>query len=102
MEIITKHNRKIALCLMALFLSLKVLGLHVLSHSCDDDKDLNCVVCDVVISEGVKPLLAPQETNYTFEITVFSIEKQLPIASVINIIKAIETNQLFSRPPPIV
>jgi len=93
-----KHS--IASFLLILFLSLKLVGLHALSHVDNQDHDTPCEICDYALINNIIPALTPEplafipnNTEVVFNqlnITTYYFKTSSTIAS----------NQLFSRPPP--
>ena len=86
--------------LLFLLISMKMAGLHVLSHTDDKDHAIHCSICDQAISNNLTPALAPEEQDFTIANTepIFRtgiIENYHFIVS-----NTIATDQLFSRPPP--
>lgn len=82
-----------------LFLSIKMIGLHALTHE-DDKNDTHCEICDHAVINDSTPLatLSPQEfliENTELIIGKPSIKRYRFINSY-----AIANDQLFCRPPP--
>ncbi|UMB52777.1 hypothetical protein MKD41_10560 [Lutibacter sp. A64] len=75
-------------------------GLHALSHNNDDDHDLQCVICENAITHNLTPALTPDLQDFTIENIEFIIPKELINHYGFINLSTIESNQLFSRPPP--
>ncbi|WP_146035157.1 hypothetical protein [Formosa algae] len=94
-----KHS--ISYLFLILFLSMKLVGLHALSHhEDDDDHDLHCVVCYHAAAINHTPALAPDLQEFSFEIKEYVFTQDL--RKYYNYIhsNAIASNELFCRPPP--
>lgn len=85
---------------LVLFLSMKMAGLHALSHSDDDKEHAICVICDNVIVHNLTPTLTPDLIDYEIKNIELFIQKEITI----NYKSVISNNtiprELFSRPPP--
>lgn len=88
----------IAFIFVAIFLFLKVAGLHVLTH--DDDNIEHCDVCDLVTATNFTPIIGDTaqnqiEGNFEFCLQANTINDY-------NFVYRATTNIdcLFSRPPP--
>ncbi|GAA3788111.1 hypothetical protein GCM10022271_20900 [Corallibacter vietnamensis] len=97
---VTKHNKRLVLFLMVLFLSLRVLGLHALTHDCDDAADQDCAICHVVTTQNIQPSTTPQAQDFIIEFTEFPFENTISTNYCLVTSNTFEVNQLFSRPPP--
>lgn len=93
-----KHS--ISYFLLVFFLSVKMAGLHVLSHSDDKDHALHCAICDHTTAHNLVPAIAPDLPDFTlnrFE-DVYLQEPNTLYTFVGS--GTLDSNQLFSRPPP--
>ncbi|SHJ56275.1 hypothetical protein [Pseudozobellia thermophila] len=85
---------------LVLFLSVKMAGLHVLSHSDDKDNLVHCTVCDLTTAQNLLPAITPDLPDFTvnnFE-EIYLQESNAEYAFVVN--STLDSDQLFSRPPP--
>ena len=88
---------------LILFLSMKLVGLHALSHNHDlDESDhaLHCVICDHATAINLTPALTPEPQEFSFEIKEYVFTQDL--RKYYNYIHSntITSNELFCRPPP--
>ncbi|KJD34377.1 hypothetical protein PK35_00800 [Tamlana nanhaiensis] len=93
-----KH--RIALMLLILFASIKLTGLHELTHS-DTDHD-TCVVCDIAVAVNVIPFLPVDGDVFRLEVQQFPNKTQNVETYTFVFVKNNIPNFLFSRPPPTV
>lgn len=92
----------IAYLFLVLFLSMKMTGLHVLSHSDDKDQALHCAVCDHAMAHNLTPALAPDLQVFAIENTESVVRKEVKENYEFIVSSSIAPDQLFSRPPPVV
>ena len=85
---------------VVLFLSMKLVGLHALSHTDDKDHAIHCTVCDFAITQNVTPVLAPDIQDFSIKNIEFVVEREITNNYSFVISSAITPSQLFSRPPP--
>lgn len=95
-----KHS--IGFFFLTIFLMVKMAGLHVLAHDGDQDHYAHCVVCDHIVKSQHVPEISPIGQNFT----VLNIEP-VPQQQVFRQYEflsdgLIATDQLFSRPPPLI
>ncbi|WP_111307873.1 hypothetical protein [Confluentibacter sediminis] len=94
-----KHS--ITYLLLVVFISMKMAGLHVLSHTDDKDHALHCVVCDQAITHNFTPALTPDSQEFVIgETTAYLVKKEISKSYGFIISNTLAANQLFSRPPP--
>ncbi|NJX14075.1 hypothetical protein [Tamlana crocina] len=80
---------------------MKVAGLHVLSHSEDQDHAADhCTVCDHAITHNLTPALALDEPSFSVENTTDFVRKGELIEYHFALGSSTSVHQLFSRPPP--
>lgn len=96
----SRIKNSISYLLLVLFLSMKTVGLHVLSHTDDHDDTLHCVVCDYATVQNFTPVLAPDLQDFLIERTEFALQSEITKNYNFVVSNAIASNQLFSRPPP--
>lgn len=89
----------IAYTFVAIFLSLKVAGLHVLTHD-DNDAAEHCEVCNLVSTNNFVPIINDTTEDYVGKNYEFCFQRE--VISHYNFIYSTTTNitSLFSRPPP--
>jgi len=83
-----------------LFLSLKMIGLHALTHDEDKDQELHCEVCDYATIHNVTPTLTPKAQESYIENTELAIVRDNLIDYCFVTPNTITSSQLFCRPPP--
>jgi len=93
-----KHT--ITYLLLVLFLSMKITGLHALSHTTDDTVDDVCAICDHAIAHNLTPIIFPSTVDFHIENKVLPIEKKFASNYKTTVINTIVTSKLFCRPPP--
>lgn len=79
---------------------MKVAGLHVLSHSDDQDHAEHCIVCDHAIAHNLTPALAIDEPSFSVESTIDIVQEKEIADYHFAASSTIAASQLFSRPPP--
>ncbi|WP_335967082.1 hypothetical protein [Galbibacter sp. PAP.153] len=94
-----KHS--ITYLFLALFLTVKLAGLHVILHSDDKDHLAHCIVCDHAIANEHTPVLPAQTQEITFENIEVFVERPIIQGHYFHYCSQGIPNQLFSRPPPI-
>ncbi len=94
-----KH--KITYLFLVLFISMKMTGLHILSHANDEDHDVECIFCDHAITHNLTPLLINNLQDFLIENTEFIVQRKIVKSYSFVISNTIASNQLFSRPPPL-
>lgn len=97
---LSRHKNNITYLFLVLFLSMKMAGLHVLSHTDDKEHAAYCLICDHAIVHNLTPTLAPGFSDLEIKNIDFFIQQEI----VINYRSVIFNNaiprELFSRPPP--
>ena len=93
-----KNN--ITYLLLALFLSMKMVGFHALFHTNDEDHIIHCSICDHTITNNLTPILAPDSQDFIIENSAPIVQREIIINYNFIISSTISTNQLLSRPPP--
>lgn len=90
----------LAYILFVLFLSMKMTGLHVLSHTDDKDHALHCTICDHAVAHNLTPALTPDIPDFTIENTELIAREETTNTYGFIVSNTIASDQLFSRPPP--
>lgn len=93
-------KNSIAYLLLVVFMSMKMAGLHALSHTDDTDHTLHCAVCDQAITHNFTPALTPDSQDFIIENTEYIVINEISKNYGFIISNTIASNQLFSRPPP--
>lgn len=87
---------------LALFLSMKMAGLHVLSHTNDKDHAVHCTLCDHAIAHNLTPaILSDIQGIVVKNMEPVPLLEKTGFYDFLNC-GALAQNQLFSRPPPLV
>jgi len=97
----SRLKNNISILLLALFLSMKMAGLHVLSHTDDKEHAVHCYICDHAISHNLTPAIAPDIPDYGIKNTEFLLQIEKPKNYHFVVSCTIASDQLFSRPPPV-
>lgn len=96
----SRFKNSITLFLLALFVTTKMGGLHVLTHANDKEHVAHCLICDHIIAHNITPVLAPDFEEYEINIVQFLVKKEIQRDYEFVLSHTIPINQLFSRPPP--
>tara|TARA_R110002049_G_scaffold3514_2_gene26324 strand:+ start:3763 stop:4071 length:309 start_codon:yes stop_codon:yes gene_type:complete len=96
----SRLKNTISIFFLALFLSMKMAGLHVLAHTDDKEHALHCYICDHAVSHNLTPAISADTPEYRIENpeSIPQIEKSVDYDFVVS--NTIDADQLFSRPPP--
>lgn len=86
---------------LILFMSIKMVGLHTLSHTDDKDHAVHCAICDSVTVLNLTPVLAPDTPQFSITSIELAVHKEVKTAYRFMVSGSIASNQLFSRPPPV-
>lgn len=98
---IGRLKNSITYLFLVLFLSMKMMGLHVLTHSGDQDHLIHCVICDHAIVSNHTPVVPADLQDFTFESVEILVHNETIITSYdFFSCDTITPDQLFSRPPP--
>lgn len=93
-------KNSITYLLLVLFISMKMAGLHVLSHTDDKDHAIHCTICDHAITHNLTPALSPDPQDFAIENTEQLVQREITENYNFSISSTIASDQLFSRPPP--
>ncbi|REH50518.1 hypothetical protein C7448_104130 [Tenacibaculum gallaicum] len=93
-------KNSIAYLFLVLFLSMKVGGLHVLSHTDDKDHTSHCTICDHAVASDLTPLVTPDTLDFSVENNEYVVLREVIKDYNFIISGIITTGELFSRPPP--
>ncbi|MDO6821289.1 hypothetical protein [Zobellia sp. 1_MG-2023] len=75
-------------------------GLHVFSHTDEDDHGVECSICLYVNTINLTPATTPESQYSAIQNTIYLLQETVTeIYSFVGS-SSIATNQLFSRPPP--
>lgn len=93
-----KHS--IAYLFLALFLSMKMAGLHTLTHTDDKEHVLLCAICDAAVLDNLTPTIALDLIDYKIKNVEFNLQNEIT-----NNYRSVISNnsilrEIFSRPPP--
>lgn len=85
---------------LVLVLSVKMAGLHALSHSDDQDHALHCTICDQAVAHNLDPALPPEVQEFILENPEVAFERAPQAQYNFEFSGTLPESQLFSRPPP--
>tara|TARA_R110002049_G_scaffold47596_2_gene137098 strand:- start:255529 stop:255843 length:315 start_codon:yes stop_codon:yes gene_type:complete len=85
---------------LVLFLSMKMAGLHVLSHTDEENHAVDCAICIHVNTNNLTPTITPDFQDFTIENTEFTAHKERFKSYNFIALSDLVSGQLFSRPPP--
>ncbi|MCK0160006.1 hypothetical protein [Allomuricauda sp. F6463D] len=93
-----KHS--IVFFFLAIFLMMKMAGLHVLAHSGDEDHYAHCIVSDYVVKSQHTPQIS--STGFDFAVLILEPVPQEQNSKEYEFLSdgVLAIGQLFSRPPP--
>ncbi len=97
---ISRIKNSVTFFFVALFLTMKIAGLHVLLHTDDKDHTIHCVICDHTITNNLTPIISSDLQSVTIENTEFIVQREVIKNYSFIISSTITSDQLFSRPPP--
>lgn len=99
----SQWKNRITYLFLALFISMKIAGLHAVLHTDinnDDHHALHCIICDRVNSHNLTPVLPPDLQDLIIDNKELAVAKEITDNYSFIISTAIPANQLFCRPPP--
>lgn len=97
----TVKNR-ISFVLLALFISMKMLGLHVLTHDSDNEHLVQCKLCEqAVMGNHYQPALLSEALEFKSISSQVPVKKQTFDRYAFTFCDNFNANPIFSRPPPI-
>lgn len=95
-------KNKIAFAFLALFLMMKLGGLHVFMHAHDDNHATDCIICDFAVVHSHTPVIPLDTYHFNIEIIQEIVDREIIKHYNFLAVNSIESNQLFSRPPPVI
>ncbi|UNZ00040.1 hypothetical protein MQE36_06745 [Zhouia spongiae] len=93
-------KNKIAFAFLALFLTMRLGGLHAYAHTDDHDHGGDCIICDFAVTHGHTPAIPIDDFDFNIEYIQEVIDREIIKHYNFLAVNSIESNQLFSRPPP--
>jgi len=93
-------KNSITFLFLALFFIAKMAGLHVLSHSNEENHAVDCAICIHVNTNNLTPAITPDLQDYTIKNTEPLVQRAITENYSFISLSSISTDQLFSRPPP--
>lgn len=93
-------KNSITFLFLVLFLSMKIAGLHVLSHAEDKDDAIHCSVCDHAITHNLTPVLTSDSHTFAIEYAEFIFQNKVTENYNFTSLNNFPSSELFSRPPP--
>lgn len=79
---------------------MKMAGLHVLSHSGEEDHGVDCAICIQVNTTNLTPAITPGTQDFKIENTEFTARRESFKSYNFIALSDLVSGQLFSRPPP--
>jgi len=98
MKISRKKN--ITYLFLVLFLSMKMTGLHAMSHIDEKEHAVQCIICDHTIVDNLTPTITPDLVRLEINAVAFVIQKEITTLYNCVFSRNIFLRELFSRPPP--
>ncbi|AQS93484.1 hypothetical protein BXQ17_05010 [Polaribacter sp. BM10] len=93
-------KNSISYLLLALFLSMKMAGIHSLTHSDESDDAIYCAICDSSIDHNLTPTLVPNSIDFEVSTSIFIVYKKIANNYNFSLSKNTKLRKLLSRPPP--
>lgn len=93
-------KNSVAFLLLALFLLGKMAGLHVFSHTDEENHAVDCAICIHINTNNLTPAISPDYQDFTIKNTEPLVQGEIIENYNFIISSSIDTDQLFSRPPP--
>lgn len=93
-------RNSIAYLFLAFFISIKLLGLHSLTHENDNEHDEHCVICEHAIIHNLTPVLTATVQVFLIQNVEFIIKTEILKKYNFIISSSIYLDKLLSRPPP--
>ena len=94
-------KNRISLVLLALFISMKLIGLHVLTHDGDSGHVVQCKLCEqAVLGNHYNPALLTDNSEFLVLCAQAPKTAQKLDRYGFTFCDAFTANPLFSRPPP--
>ncbi|MEO9892956.1 hypothetical protein [Aurantibacter sp.] len=75
-------------------------GLHVISHSDDENEKESCTICDHAIANSLTPTISSDLNEFEIENSHFFIDSTITTNYSYIVSNTILARALFSRPPP--
>lgn len=92
----------IAQFLLVLFISTKMISLHVFLHEDEKEEAPHCIVCDhVLINNHLTPVIPIDGGEITFKSIAVFVARDCNIHYQDAYVASTVPSQLFSRPPPV-
>lgn len=95
-----KYKAHISLLLLTIFLSIRLVGLHELTHS-EDELSEECELCEVVISSNTTAFFSNENFDFEEQIAL-NFEDEIFYEYKSQFVQSKITSTLFGRPPPTV
>lgn len=96
----SRFKNNVSILFLTIFLSMKVAGLHALTHTDDNNHALHCIICNNVNSHSLTAALTPSDLDFNIENTEFIVQNEVATNYSFNASSATVSYHLFSRPPP--
>lgn len=100
---VSRIKNGIAYVLLVLFLSIKIVGLHALTHlNEDDDHPIHCSICDNVTTHNLTPVITPLSQVFPIKNTEMVMNRVVLETYSFILTNRPFSEQIFSRPPPFI
>ena len=96
----TRYNYITVYLFLALFLSTKMAGLHVLTHESDSDHLAHCITCELAVINNLTPVIPAEPTDFACTNVEIVVQNEATVYIDVYIDQSITPDQLFTRPPP--
>ena len=100
--LLNRNMRWALLTFAGLFLAIKLLGLHVLTHQSDQSAADQCEICHIITADVQHASIsADADTSFLYTNTLI-LQKEISTACAYQRIYDTCSSVLFSRPPPFI
>lgn len=96
-----RRKNYISLFFLVFFIFIKTAGLHSISHSEESIDDIECDVCEFVVSSNNTPVLSSEQVSFEPHLE-HNYNKKVCFKYSFQFVQNQIESSLFSRPPPVV
>ncbi|CAZ98511.1 hypothetical protein [Zobellia galactanivorans] len=93
-------KNSITFLFLALFITAKMAGLHVFSHTDDENHGVDCAICVHINTNNLTPSITPDSQDLVIENIEYFQPEKITEAYDFVVSSVISADQLLSRPPP--
>ncbi|MCK0160883.1 hypothetical protein [Allomuricauda sp. F6463D] len=97
-----RHKRSLSCLFLVFFLATKLIGLHSLTHTDDNDYRDHCEICHNIASESHTPGITNDSIEPIIENNTIALQKEFGAEYNFQASGTLSVSHLFCRPPPVV